>query len=280
MKHFTLVLAVGALSTVSGLVSAQVCAAERNDVPSCRQYASIPDEAPSRTVFVLVDRTTVLDQKLSGDAVLRVKRTLSSGERVVIVAFSSFQAEQYTEVVFDGRLDRPLKSDERYVLPKRDVGRYEHCVSKQQEYFENAVGSAMDKVLAAPITSARNSDLVGSLSQISKELIGAAPAKSKTVLLISDLLEHSSVTSFYAQQKLRQIDPTAEFKKFKALDLIGAFDDANIFVLGAGLLPGDESSYRGQEKLMALKMFWTQYFDASNAHLVAWGEPALLVDLY
>ena len=64
--------------------------------------------------------------------------------------------------------------------------------------------------------------------------------------------------------------------------MFGDFGGAGVFVIGGALAPqvgpggpagGD---YRSPRTLEALAAFWRLYFEHSNAHLVAFGEPALI----
>lgn len=105
-------------------------------------------------------------------------------------------------------------------------------------------------------------------------------AQHKIVLLVSDMLENSSVTSFYANQAVRQINADKELKLVADNQLYGDFGGARVYVIGAGLLAEDakhpKGIYRSTQTMQALSKFWTGYFQKSNAELVEFGQPALL----
>jgi len=108
-------------------------------------------------------------------------------------------------------------------------------------------------------------------------------AEHKVVFVATDGLENSSVATFYAHNTVRKIDARAEFAKAKANDMLGSFDGAKIYVLGAAMMPPAthgtrviRDGYRDPNTLRDLKAFWIDYFKASGANLVEFGEPALL----
>lgn len=94
------------------------------------------------------------------------------------------------------------------------------------------------------------------------------------------MLENSSVTSFYANQAVRQINADKELKLVADNQLYGDFGGARVYVIGAGLLAEDakhpKGIYRSTQTMQALSKFWTGYFQKSNAELVEFGQPALL----
>lgn len=94
------------------------------------------------------------------------------------------------------------------------------------------------------------------------------------------MLENSSVSSFYANQAVRRIDPEREMKIAIDNKLLANFEGARIYVLGAGLLPEDvgknKKAHRDVKTMQALSTFWNSYFEKSAAKLLDFGQPALL----
>lgn len=59
--------------------------------------------------------------------------------------------------------------------------------------------------------------------------------------------------------------------------MLGDFSGADIYVMGAGVVPENgKAVYRDPKTMQALKSFWRSYFEKSNAVLVEFGQPALL----
>jgi len=106
-------------------------------------------------------------------------------------------------------------------------------------------------------------------------------AKEKIVFIVSDMLENSSISSFYSASNLRLIDPAQELRKAQAAQMIGDFNGARVFVLGAGIVgentkqPG-KTPYRDPKAISALREFWISLLSHSNATVVEFGAPSLL----
>jgi hypothetical protein len=113
------------------------------------------------------------------------------------------------------------------------------------------------------------------------EPVRASSAADRLVLVVSDLLEHSPVTSFYQNRRLRQLDPATEIDRAAAINLFGDFRGARIAVIGAGLLPSTSGadSVRDTKALMELHQFWATWFDKSHGALIEYGEPDLVQPL-
>ncbi len=125
--------------------------------------------------------------------------------------------------------------------------------------------------------------MLAGLKDISSK-VRQSTAKRKIVLLASDMLENSSVSSFYANQAVRQITPEKELGLVKKNDLFGDFGGAEIYIIGAGLLAADGKTpkgvYRSPQVMGALKSFWSQWFEKSKAKLIGYGAPALLNQIH
>jgi hypothetical protein len=121
------------------------------------------------------------------------------------------------------------------------------------------------------------SDVMASLKDIAGK-VRQSQAKEKVVLLVSDMLENSSITSFYTSQVVRKIDPAKELGLAQDNQLMADFADARVYVIGAGLLNDskNKTAYRDPKTMLALRSFWQSYFEKSHARLMEFGQPALL----
>lgn len=112
------------------------------------------------------------------------------------------------------------------------------------------------------------------MQDFSVNVIAPIETKRKIVILASDMLENSTITSFYANNTIRQISPSKELNTIKTSGLFGNFGGAEMYVVGAGMTNGAKK-YVDPKKLNALKSFWSDYFASSNANLKYFGTPAL-----
>ncbi len=82
---------------------------------------------------------------------------------------------------------------------------------------------------------------------------------------------------------MRDINPTVELEKAGQANMIGNFGGAAVYVLGGAMMPAakegtkaQRDGYRDPHTLNDLSQFWHDYFAKANAHLMAFGEPALV----
>jgi hypothetical protein len=152
-------------------------------------------------------------------------------------------------------------------------------MAQQSAQAGQAVGGALRTSFEGTSGEIAKSDVLASLKDISGK-VKQSQASEKVVLLVSDMLENSSVSSFYASQSVRRIDPEKEIKLATDSQLVGDFGDARVYVIGAGLLSDEakknKAAYRDPKTMQALATFWKSYFEKSKAQLIEFGQPALL----
>ena len=119
------------------------------------------------------------------------------------------------------------------------------------------------------------------LQDFGQNVISQVEAKEKIVILASDMLENSTITSFYAKGATRLIQSEAELNKVEKSNLLSNFDNSKIYVIGTGLISSKDNNktYRDPKILASLKDFWTKYFVKSSGNLVEMGQPALKNDI-
>lgn len=253
-----------------------------NDIPSC--YAAnkmpVPPTPPTSEVFVLVDQTTPLDTSLQDAVRENVGRLIKPGSAFVIASFSAFGQGRYMEVLSAGTLESQIDEKVRNGISVKLLRNFDACMGGQLDFGRRTAAAALNKALSGTTADLAKSDVMGSLRELSSRVRQSA-AGEKIVFVASDMLENSGVSSFYASNNVRAIDPKTELKKAEATQMLGDFGGARVFVLGAGLVQAngskrDSGVYRDPKTIVQLRSFWEQYFTASNASLVEFGAPALL----
>lgn len=254
-------------------------ATERDDFPSC--YDMLGNDAPtvsaaSRALFVIIDETVAVDESLKHAVVEKVLRFLRPGDEIIVARFAAYIGEHYTQLPLKGQWDPKLGEEARYDIAKRALFGFDACMEKQAHFVAQRVSTSI-------LESFNNdeeipkTELIGNLSSLS-EVVAHNDAPHKTVLLFSDMLENSDLTTFYRQGSLRVIDPAAELAKLDASGIQADWGGAAIYVMGAGLVD-KSSAYRSKQALSALRNFWAGYFQRSQASLQGWGEPMLMTGL-
>ncbi len=251
----------------------------RNDVPSC--YEALKMENPNNTIekelFILVDQTTPLDKNLMIYTYKNMMHFIKNGYAVTIASFSSNSNGKYTDVAYSGKLETLLPDNAKHDIAKKVLRKYQGCMNGQYKYAKKKATKALVRTLKGANKKLPHSDILKSLDDIAKHIIKPSSAQKKVVLLVSDMIEHSSITSFYSKGSLKKINTEKEMKKLKKSGYIADFSGAKVYVVGAGMV--SKKSYRDSKSLKALTSFWEIYFQTTNAKLQAIGTPMLLEDV-
>jgi hypothetical protein len=255
---------------------------ERNDIPSCYAFAKMEGQRPAdagRELVVVLDQTTPLTADLRDGALKAAMRFIRPGDNVLIYQFSAYMADNYTRLLFEGRMEPPIEGELRNEIGMESLRKLDRCLNEQQRYFAQLFPEKFGQGVGRPDVSIGKSEIMFSLRQIADDL-ARRPASRRVVLLVSDLLENSDFGSFYARNSLRSIDSAAELAKAQSRHLFADFKGAHVYVHGAGLVPANgKEGYRSGAAIDALRRFWSGYFERSHATLEAFGAPALTVDL-
>lgn len=252
-----------------------------NALPDCYQYAQLKRQSPvgvQTELFVVIDQTTPFSGELRQSLAQQIAPLLSPGNALTVFAFSAYTQGYYTRRLLHARLDAPMPAGARDDSGKALLQKFDQCLAFQKQGVQKLAQEALVKVLSQASSSIAKSDVLGSLKDIAAQ-VQASGAQRKIVLLASDMLENSSISSFYSNKAVRKIDVAAEWKKVEANQLVANFGGAQIYVLGAGLIDTDTQKngvYRDPQTMGALRNFWEQYFAASQAKLMDFGTPDLL----
>jgi hypothetical protein len=279
------ILAAWVLGSIT--ISAFTASAQaQTAVPSC--YAAVKAARPPRpldlAVFVLVDQTVLLDAGLKQSLLDTSLGLLHPNSSFNVMSFSAFSQGRYLNPVAEGGREPLLDKAERNAVGSQTLSRLDRCLLGQAAFEQRRMFDAVSKSEDGASSSLARSDILATFHDIA-HVVAESGARRKVVLVASDMLENSAITSFYEHDRLRSIDPAREFAKARRAGMIGDFGNAEVYVIGAGLM-GDSgtqyradagtSSYRNPLAMDALKRFWNAYFTASRAQLVEFGAPALL----
>jgi hypothetical protein len=255
-----------------------------NDVPSCYVAERMPYKPapPSHLIYVLLDETVRLVPDLQASVLRNLDGVIGPGTKFVIAEFSAYSEGRYLSVVHTGIVEPPLTAREQGNVPLARLPAFQTCLREQQGYAVHMANQTVQAIFQGSTATLGHSDILAALDTIS-DAIRLEPEQVRVLLLVSDGLENSSITSFYAHRTARRIDPHAEMAKAKAAGVVGDFGGAMVYVLGGAMMPPatagtrqEREGYRDAQTLGSLKEFWSEYLAASHANLVEFGEPALL----
>lgn len=257
-----------------------------NDVPSCytaNHIEPVGGTAYDRLIYVLIDQTVSWNSQLEHSLVNNLNRDLKPGTKFVVAEFSAFSQGRYLQVIHTGILEKPLTQDQdnNTAIPK--VKAFKACLRDQGTFARNMADTTAVSVMKQSTSTLDQSDVMAAIKQVSIA-VRSDPAHDKVFLIASDGLENSSVTSFYGHGGVRDINPGVEIRKAAAADMFGDFGGAHVYFLGGALMPpakngslSARNGYRDPQVLHNLSTFWHEYFAKSDAKLMEFGEPALLV---
>jgi hypothetical protein len=251
----------------------------RNDIPSCYEALKIdgPKGSAQKELFILIDQTTVLDKNMMIFTYKNMMKFIKNGYAVTIASFSANANGKYTDIVYSGTLEILLDNEAKHTIAKKVLRKYQACMNGQYKYAKKKATKALVHVLKGTNKKLPHSDIIKSLNDISKYIIKPSKSHEKIVLLVSDMMEHSSITSFYLKGSLKKVNTSSEMERVKKSGYMADYDSASVYVIGTGMV--GKNSYRDSETLKALTKFWEEYFSASNAQLKEIGTPMLLENI-
>lgn len=255
-------------------------AGNTDGIRSCQDKQLPPFPPTARELLVVIDQTTPLSPALQQSVANNVKPFLAAGSSFSVVVFSAYTQGHYTEVLASGKLESPLPAEVRNDIAKPMLTKLDQCQQRQPQQAAQAAGQALRAAYQGTSSNIAKSDIYASLKAIAS-VIKQSAAQDKIVLIVSDMLENSSVANFYAEQgkSVRNIVPAKELRTVEDNHLLADFGGARVYVIGAGLLADEAAnskSYRDPKTMQSLQGFWRAYFDKSNAKLMEFGQPALL----
>lgn len=267
LKFFIFVLLISALTS---LFASSSC----YDI---YKSSAKPNTSIERAIFVLIDETTLFNDKLQEQIIKNTLSKIAPANYIYIGKFSAFIDNHYNEKIFEFKIDTPLTSDERYYEKKDTLKKIDKCLKDQQGYVSNQIAESIKESFLNPNDDIAKSDVLYALQDFGQNVISQVEAKEKIVILASDMLENSTITSFYSKGATRLIQPETELNKIEKSNLYSNFDNSKIYVIGTGLISSKDNNktYRDPKILASLKDFWTKYFVKSNGNLIEMGQPAL-----
>lgn len=258
-------------------LTGQAGATQQGDIPSCYDALQLTEYKPavaSRHLVVIVDQTARLDDALKKSVHQQVDQFVEPGDQVQLVAFSANAQGKYTDLVYKGWFDSPLPAAVRNGISKMTLNKFDACM-KAQPKAKGQMHQKLRNAFGDGTTDFPKTELIGSLLQVSTEVLGSTGEGRKVVLIVSDMLENSSITSFYAKNAVRTIDSNAELAKVRKAGLSGDFAGADVYVIGAGFV-GNGMAYSSQQALGSLESFWRALINQNRGQLKQFGKPQLL----
>lgn len=274
MRNALITLLVSGLATALPLGSAIAAA----DMPSCSAIAKLTEKAADRFILVAVDQTTVSDANLMTKFIRIATDSIQPATAVSTYTFSAFSQGKYLSEGFSATLDAAIPEKERYDISKKTLTVFDRCVMQKAPAMTKQIQDNLSQSMQQASANLVKSDVMLSLNELAR-VVRSNSASSKHVLVFSDMLENSTVTSFYANNAVRKIDHAKELALAEKAGMFADFAGAKVYVMGAGLVSEQGKAkgvYRDPKMMQELKAFWAEWFKRSNAELVEFGTPEML----
>jgi len=273
MKH--LLLAISLLLALPGSLMASPFPKTSYEVLGNRN----PRSCPGAALFVLVDQSVNYDEALKAKTMELVRNWTAEGRAVEIYSFSSALPGRYTTRITGGRFDDQPSDEYLDNLKRSDRERFISLHSRQPLIARKVVRLSLQEAFAGSRNEIQRTDIVRTMKEMS-DYIRTYPG-TKSILLVSDMMENSSMASFYFKGRTRLIDPVREMQKFTARQMTGNFGGkVRVYILGLGFYGNDASpakseQYLDVDRINAIAAFWRSWFRNSGAYVVETGKPMM-----
>jgi len=254
--------------------------AMENKLPDCYSMSGIEikQKVQQKELFVIIDQTTIMSDSIQEYMFNNTRKFIKEGNTVNIITYSSNQGNRFTQVPFSGALNYNLTNKQRRSISKKQLRKFDSCLQKQMSVASNRIYNSLKTAYSESSSKIPNSDIFLNFYQVVENGVSRSSAKEKVVLISSDMLEHSTITSFYSKGMVKKLDVDGEFQKYLDSELESDYKGARVFVVGAGVT--SKKRYNDPKKMRRLGKFWKKYFQHNNANLVEFGQPIPLGNAY
>ena len=254
--------------------------AMENKLPDCYVMSGmdVKQQAPQKEVFVVLDQTTIMSDSVQNYVFNSTRKFIKAGNAINIITFSSNQGNRFTQVPFSGLLNSPLTKRQHNSMSKKQLRKFDKCLKKQRNVASDRIYKALKTAYKESSSNIPNSDIFLNFYQVVENGVSVSKAKEKVVIISSDMLENSTISSFYASGNVKSLDVNKEFKKYLNSELETDYLGSRVFIVGAGVTA--KKRYNDPKKMRRLNKFWKKYFQHNNAQLIEFGQPIPLSEAY
>ena len=280
MKYFSLILFLVFLFNGCQLTNKNAKDDENiSSSESCLAHNNIKvEENIANHIYVIVDQTVIYDDNIQSNVLSKIKPLIDFGTEITIIKFSTFSEGHYTSIVADYKIENRLIEDVRNDISRHKLKKFDKCMDHKLVEIKKVIPGILYDTLNESNESIAHSELFKTFQEISLLTKFKKDKGQRTLIIVSDMLENSSASSFYKNNKIKVINTNDEIKKVIVSGYKADFLNAHVYVIGAGLLA---TKYRNKvssnDKIMnSIRLFWNQYFKDSHAVVYGFGMPELL----
>lgn len=260
----------------AGLASSPAIAASCYDHPAVAPLRTLAPHSEAREVLVIIDQTVGFPGDVRQQVINIVDGLAQPGTLLVLGSFSTYSPQTFARPFSSFLFEAGIPADQVRQVNRRARDALGQCLGQMRDRGRRQLRTALDQQFHAARPSIGQSDIMNSIQQFGNH-IRAARTRDRIMIIVSDMLENSSVTTFYANRALRRIDPQAELRKAETSRLFAQLGGARVYVIGMGAFSGQQGAApRNIDAMQRLERFWAAYLRRSGASLVVIGQPLLL----
>lgn len=242
---------------------------------SCYDIYGLEDENQIvSSIYILVDETFEADYAMKEQVYNNIKNLIYPNRYFYIAEFSAFIDNVYNKKVYDITIENKMKNS--FFTAKSTLKKLNKCLQDQKKFARSKLPAVIENILNKQKEKMVKSEILYALKDFAY-IIKSDKSKHKIVIIFSDMLENSALTTFYYRNSLRTLNPSREIAKLDKESMFADFGGANIYVIGAGL--AGRGGYKNSKVLEKFRAFWISYFSKSNANLIEFGMPILKQDI-
>lgn len=247
--------------------------------PDCYDLLDLQRFRPAvdRLLVLGIDETTVLTPPLIGELQHTVTAAVRPGDQISLILFSAYGRERHMREVASLTIDAMPPADVQRTVPMTRLRDLQDCTVRSRTAAIKSLRDLLGAAAAQASPDITRSEIIMAIRDIGAKL-KASPTARKSLVLVTDGMEHSALTSFYRQKNLREIDPTEELRKVQAKAPAADLSGADVYIFGGGLAANPDGM-RDSPGVIALEAFWTSFISQSKGTLVAFGKPTLLLPI-
>lgn len=283
MKLFKSIFLVSSLLlTGCNLTNESTTDVNMTSIDSCYDNYGIDNINPIKNnLYIVIDQTFILDEHLKEHIIEKIRPLLLPASSITLIKFSTFSEGHYTSIVYKDKFDAKLTNMQRDDIAHNKLKKFDKCMAIKFKEKQKVPLPIIMETLNESNETISHSEIFKTLAEVSNLHAFKKAEGNRIILLVSDMLENSSVTSFYSNGHVKMIDTKNEMEIVKKTEYLPDFKDASIYVVGAGLLSlkARKESSSNNKKMNKLKKFWAQFFKESNGTLYGFGMPELLGEI-
>lgn len=242
---------------------------------SCYDIYGLKDEnRVNSSIYILIDGTFEADFAMREQVYNNIKNLIHPNRYFYIAEFSAFIDNVYNKKIYDITIEDKMENS--FFTAKSTLKKLNKCLRDQKVFAKSKLPAVIEQVLDKEKENMIKSEILFALKDFSF-IIKNDKSKYKIVIILSDMLENSALTTFYYKNSLRELNPSQEIAKINENSMFADFGGANAYVIGAGL--AGQGGYKNSKILEKFRTFWTNYFSKSNANLIEFGMPILKQDI-